>query len=226
MNIEYFDKVYCICMADRKEHQKNLLAQLKHLYPDLIPIVFDAINTRYLNNHHVGCALSHRGIIQEAKNKGYKSILILEEDAIFRKDFSALLQDNINELKTLKWDVFYLGACVWNPTNDPKKFYPTAPDCKILQVPNRGATCTHGIAYHANIFDHILSSLPPKVDDMISWCNRFTAIDQWLRLLQHNGRCFIAHPRLVSQPFLIIGEPKQDHDFLNNPLADGAYLPS
>ena len=73
--INYFDKVYCICLEDRPKKKAKLLEQLKHHLPEYKPEVFNAINTRHLENHHIGCALSHRSIIQEAKNKKYKNIL-------------------------------------------------------------------------------------------------------------------------------------------------------
>jgi GR25 family glycosyltransferase involved in LPS biosynthesis len=220
MNIEYFDKIYCICMADRPRKQEYLLSQLTNFYPELTPKIFQAINTRHLKNHHIGCALSHRAVIQEAKDRGYKSILVFEEDARLHKNFRNLFDQNINELHQVDWDVLYLGACVWNPKPPkPPREFGAAPQCKHLNI-LKGSTCTHGLAYHSRIYDYILQELPNESNAMGQWCKEWAAIDQWLMYrIQGQGAdrngyrkttALISSPRLCSQPFLI-GKNKQDH---------------
>ena len=147
MNIEYFDKVYCICMVDRPLKQEYLLSQLAKFYPAVEPVIFNAIDTRYLKNHHIGCALSHRAIIQEAKSKGYKNILVFEEDAVLHVDFKNIFNANIQELKNVEWDILYLGACVWNPKPPkPPRQFDLVEGCSHLRVLTR-STCTP-LMYH------------------------------------------------------------------------------
>ena len=69
--MNYFDKIYCICMEDRPKKKENLLRQLNDHFPAWDPEVFNAINTRYLKNHHIGCALSHRAVISKRKVFNY-----------------------------------------------------------------------------------------------------------------------------------------------------------
>ena len=52
-------------MQDRPKKSDFLIRQLEKHLPDYQPRIFDAINTRPLKNHHIGCALSHRSVIQE-----------------------------------------------------------------------------------------------------------------------------------------------------------------
>lgn len=212
--MDYFDQVYCICMADRPQKQERLLAHLKHFYPDLVPKIFEAISTRHLKNHHVGCALSHRAVIQEAKHRGYSKILVFEEDAMFHKDFLHHFERNIDELKNIKWDVCYLGAMVWGHA------YPKAPGCKTLEAVY-GATCTEGIAYNQSIYDYILEILPDNMDDMKVFCKKHAAIDQWLMYkVQGKGaerdgfskkNAVICSPRICSQPWRTRTEPVKIH---------------
>ena len=218
MNI-FFDKVYCLCMADRPRKQQKLLAQLKHFYPDVTPYIFNAISTRHLNNHHIGCALSHRAIIQEAKDNGYKNVFVFEEDALLHKDFKNLLERNVHELKQVPWDILYLGACVWNP-KPPKKprTFESVKDCDNLKILTK-STCTQALAYNNTCYDYILNSLPSSIEDMTSWCKKHAGIDQWLMYKmqgvgsikqgERNFNCYITEPRICSQPFMV-GENKQD----------------
>lgn len=225
--MEYFDAVYCICMKDRPQKTQRLLSQLMHFYPKLEPIIIQAVDTRKLKNHHIGCALSHRLVISDAKSRDYKKILVLEEDAVLHKNFKNLLKANLAELKVNPWNIFYLGACIWERRPPkPKKVFTKLKEDKHLEIPV-GCTCTHGLAYHESIYDFILNSLPDNPNGMKEWCKKHAAIDQWLMYhLQAKGaekngfdskHTLISSPRICSQPFLI-GKNKQDkpEDFLKH----------
>jgi len=214
-------------MEDRPKKKDKLLEQLNHHLPEYKPEVFKAISTRHLKNHHIGCALSHRAVIQESKDKKYKNVLVFEEDAIFHKNFKVLFHKNINELKNAQWDILYLGACVWNP-KPPKKTrtFESVINCDYLKILTR-STCTQALAYNHTCYDYILNSLPNTIKKMDEWRKKHCAIDQWLMYkMQGIGsikdgkrkfNCYITEPRICSQPFLI-GENKQDSikDFNND----------
>lgn len=195
-------------MHDRPVMREKIIYQLKHFYPNITPIIFDAINTRYLNNHYVGCTLSHRAVIADAKANNYKNILVFEEDAVLHKDFSNILNRCTDELSFNQWDIFYLGACVWGKNFDKQT------GCQYLEKVY-GSTCTQGIAYNHSIYDYMLNNLPANIDDMILWCKHHLCIDQWLMYHIQSPRienftAFISSPRICSQPFLI-GYNKQDN---------------
>jgi len=221
MNNTYFDQIYCICMPDRVRQRNLFLEQIHQLFPDVEPIIFPAISTRHLNNHHIGCALSHRAVIADAKINNYKNILVFEEDAILHKSFDIILSNCVKELENIKWDVLYLGAHVWE--NNFEKFQ----GC-IFSEKVHSSTCMHGMAYNNSngIFDYLLANIPSTIEDMIPWCNKYAAIDQWfMYYIQSpkygkNDRLFnaiITSPRICSQPCLIIGGNKPDKltDFFN-----------
>lgn len=63
------DKIYCICMEDRPSKKEKLFYDLRSHFPEWSPSLFKAISTRHLGNHHIGCGLSHRSIIDTAKKK-------------------------------------------------------------------------------------------------------------------------------------------------------------
>jgi len=206
-------------MEDRPKKKENLLRQLNHHFPECLPEVFNAISTRHLKNHHIGCALSHRAVIQEAKNRKYKNILVFEEDAVLHKNFKNHLIENVQELKFVPWDILYLGACVWNP-KPPKKprTFESVKNCDRLKILTR-STCTQALAYNHTCYDYILNSLPNTIEKMDEWRKEHSAIDQWFMYkMQGVGsvkdgnrkfNCYITEPRICSQPFLI-GKHKQD----------------
>ena len=184
-----------------------------HFYPDLGPIVFDAINTRHVKGkaHHIGCAMSHRGVILDAKTKGFKCIMVFEEDAILHKDFKNILSKATREIKGRPWDLFYLGAhCQRNIKKNP---FPKEENCQYLLKPT-AMTCTHGICYNETFYDWVIDKIPDEIEAAHKWCRNNVAIDQWFRNFQntknegykkYSGRypvSYIVDPIIATQSFM------------------------
>lgn len=200
-------------MADRPGKKDFLLRQIKHFYPDLKPIVFDAINTRRIKGrgHHVGCAMSHRNVMQDAKTQGFKRIVVFEEDAILHKDFKNILSKATKEIKDKPWDLFYLGAhCQRNIKINP---FPKEEECKYLLKP-KGVTCTHGLCYNETFYDWVINRIPDQIESAHKWCKNHIAIDQWFRNFQNqdhkgykeyikrNPIAYIVEPIITTQAFM------------------------
>ena len=72
-------------------------------------------NTKYIRGA-TGCKMSHVSIITEAKKRGLKNVLILEDDACLSdgmslKQFLMYLAGGLKELSRIKdWDLCYLGG--------------------------------------------------------------------------------------------------------------------
>lgn len=214
-------------MPDRPKKKLFLEKQLQHHLPEHKFDILEAVNTRHLKNHHVGCALSHRRVISQAQASGAKHVMVFEEDAVLHNQFNEQIFDVYEQVEKTQWDVLFLGACVWNPKpstgKPPRVFEPVGELDKLLRI--WGCTCTHGIVYSERCYDYILASLPNNEKEMIKWCDQHIAIDQWLMYhfqgVYKNGKpgsvrrgnrkfnCYMPKPRLVSQPFLI-GDKKQD----------------
>jgi GR25 family glycosyltransferase involved in LPS biosynthesis len=67
--------------------------------------VFDAVDT----NSYMGCALSHLGILRIAKERGYKKVMIIEDDCFFMPYAKELIDDLNNVLPTLEYFYFNLS---------------------------------------------------------------------------------------------------------------------
>jgi GR25 family glycosyltransferase involved in LPS biosynthesis len=225
--MEYFDAVYCICMADRPGKRDFLLKQIKHFYPDLEPIVFDAVNTRHVKGkgHHVGCAMSHRNVMLDAKTKGFKRIVVFEEDAMLHKDFKNILSKAVAEIQDKQWDLFYLGAhCQRKIRENP---FPKEENCQYLLKPS-GMTCTHGICYNETFYDWVINRIPNDIQEAKDWCMRAVAIDQWFRNFQntknenykkYSGRypvAYIVDPIIATQHFMTTLYGKDCQDDIKN----------
>lgn len=123
-----FDKIYLINLQHRKDRLNTMTRILnKH---NIEFERFEAINGKYtiiynywynklqkIKNYKIkspgafGYLLSMYYILINALNKDYKTILILDDDLIFHKEFNSLL----NKIQfPEKWKLIYFGACHQN----------------------------------------------------------------------------------------------------------------
>jgi len=121
---KYFDKIYYLNLEKDVDRNKNMLKQFEQFgitnFKRIEGIVVDNIpedQSLYRNfikggNKYVlgslGCRASHLKAIKDAKENGYKKILIFEDDVIMLNDPSFFLQNSIN----LEWDMLYFAGLV------------------------------------------------------------------------------------------------------------------
>lgn len=194
-------------MVDRKRKTKLLKQNLRKYLPKRDVTHTEAVNTRYLKNHHVGCALSHRNVILNAKKNDWQSVLVFEEDAVFHRHFKYYFSLVERQIKNIQWDVLYLGACVWNPKPpEPIRTFPNVSGCDNIQILT-GSTCTHAIAYNNTVYDYLLENIPTSRKELHT---SEYAIDQWImsnmQIKSSPWKCYMTFPRIVTQPFLIAPE--------------------
>ncbi len=160
---------------------------------------FPAIDTP--TNLHIGCALSHRAVIQEAKRQGLANVLVFEDDVRFTPTASEDLARSVGELRGRPWRTLYLGGHRWGRTFD------LAPGCAALEEPP-GLTTSHAIAYHAAIYDRILEDVPSTPSAMALWLRTHHGIDQYYaRAL--DGVHLLTRPVVASQPSILDQETQR-----------------
>jgi len=125
-----FDRIFIINLDNRPEKWKQCLEQLvthniknyerfsaikpqysqipKNYYNKLV--FYHFINDPKYVTGAVGCKLSHHTIVKTAKERGYKRILILEDDFEFKDNMNQILQDHEKLIRNLPWDMLYLGG--------------------------------------------------------------------------------------------------------------------
>jgi GR25 family glycosyltransferase involved in LPS biosynthesis len=151
---------------DRLEHIQKEMDYIGWEYE-----VFKAVD---LNNHG-GCTLSHTEIIKIAKERGYDSVMVIEDDCTFLP----YSKDLVNKIETETGD-FEFGIINMSPTlNRPVKRSEDQP--LFLDITNlppkqeyeRGIFATNMMIYHKSIYDNVLEMEKPEnlgyyaIDDYI-----------------------------------------------------------
>ena len=194
----YFDAIYCITLDTARQRRRKMEDRCKALGIHERVRFWSAVATP--ENHHVGCTLSHRGIIAAAKKQGLRNVLVFEDDAIFLDNTMQHLTQSVEELQSQDWNIFYLGGHQWGLD------FPMAPGCSFLKIPE-GLTCTHALAYNSSVFDAILEDIPDDIDQVKEWLKDHFGIDQYLR---HIDKLYISEPVVASQPALL---PRENEEY-------------
>lgn len=126
---DVFEKIYCINLIDRKDRKDLVNKSFNKIGLDVE--FYDAIrygfgttcsnlirnNSKgYFNlesNSEFGCFMSHYSILKNAKERGYKSILIIEDDICFRKDFNDIISEYFDKLPS-DWDIISFYRVIYN----------------------------------------------------------------------------------------------------------------
>lgn len=166
----FFDAIYCINLDRQPDRWEAMQRRFRKLGIERKVRRFSAADTPL--NHHIGCALSHRRIIAEAKRQQLKTVLVFEDDARFSPDATDVLRLSLRELERLQWQLLYLGG--YKSANSLREI----PGCNHLSIPTL-ITCTHAIAYHCSVYDAILKTVPDDAIDVARWIRTHAAIDQF-----------------------------------------------
>ncbi|WP_419913752.1 glycosyltransferase [Hoeflea sp.] len=183
----YFDATWWINLDSQAERRKAMQDRVAKLGIERLSNRFSAIETP--QNHHVGCALSHRAIIEDAKRRGAKNVLVLEDDALFRHDCIRQLSAMVRELDAIEWDLFFLGGRVWGDAGERLS------DNSLLRAVKK-LTSAQAVAVNGSMFERILDELPHTEEAMASWIECNHAIDQYYAKLEIQ--------KLVADPMISV----------------------
>ena len=103
---EYVDKVFYINLDKRLDRREKIEKQLRE---------YDIDAERFPAIYHetfgiLGCGWSHLAVLKLAKERGYKNILLLEDDFVFLVS-KELFESSIKQLfsQNLEYDVFFIS---------------------------------------------------------------------------------------------------------------------
>ena len=181
----YVDKIFYINMDKDTERNKDILEQFKKFnitnYERISGVVVSYeeakeytlfgpfshpkiecknLDCLYCQNYFkgsVGCLMAHKKILEIAKGKGYKRILILEDDIIITDNFHKRFNEYINKFENdIKyWNMLYLGlACNFLG----KKILNKKINNYLIDV-NIGGYSAHAYIVQNNTFDLILNNI-------------------------------------------------------------------
>lgn len=143
-----------------------------------------------------GCALSHRKAIETALEKGWKRVMILEDDATFipSEPGMAMLRETLERLNGAY--MLYLGF------NRPVPYgHRLSEENGVSLWRVEGATATHAYLLSCEVFP-ILLNLLPKEENVWEWIATHRAVDTFYRntLARVLGRqVYAIYPVLFSQ---------------------------
>lgn len=150
---DFFDNIYCINLDKRSDRWEECLAQFeKH---NLTVERFSGIDGSMIENNtkladgELGVLKTHIELIKDAKEKGYKSILILEDDVEFIDNLNEKFFSIKNQIPN-DWIMLYLGGnhvggCLQISQNIYKLIHSYA---------------IHAFAINSELFDLIINGLP------------------------------------------------------------------
>lgn len=198
----FFDAIYCINLDHETQRWKSVLSQFEILGAAHRVQRISAFETP--ENHHIGCALSHREIIKMAAIKGYQNVLVVEDDVIFDANALSQLADSVTKLAEIPWDILYLGGHCWGLRYDALE------DCASLGVvtdQQHGPTCTHAVAYNASSYSKILAELPADAEPLADYFSQqYQAIDQYYSR-DNSLQRLVMKPMIASQANILASEP-------------------
>ena len=186
-----FDKIYVINL--KQDVKKKIIIEKKLKELNIQYTIFEAIdgeklkNVKLLNYGNigaVGCRLSHMKILEDAVKNNYTSILVFEDDVIFRKDFNKHLEEQYSTIKNnnVNWKLLYLGCSYHGLPKNIKN--------SIDYVETIGnAYGTFAVGIHKDIYNVILNNIKNinKVYDNILAKN-----------IQPNYKSIVFNPQIVS----------------------------
>lgn len=176
-----------------------------------------AANTKYAQKHKcpidkytrgaLGCKMSHYHVILLAKERGYRNILILEDDAILNNDFAGYLKISLQNLPS-SWHMLYLGGSAI--TTDTQLGIDDALG-KTLTVEKistgvvrRILKATHAYAVNSTFFDRLLEGIKSTP---ILEIDRYYANELQLK---KQGNIFAVEPLVAFQDDMSLSDITMD----------------
>ncbi len=114
-HLTIIDRVYVVNLASREDRRKAWETLLQKL-----PVLksktefYTAVDGNKLNNQtklrngELGCSMSHAGIWKDALEKGYRFILVFEDDVLFDDQFETKLEAVLQEIdQDFDWIYLY-----------------------------------------------------------------------------------------------------------------------
>lgn len=119
-----------------------------------------------------GCTLSHRRAIEHAKSKGWRNVMIMEDDVMVGADTGKLLDAYLPHLR----GAYIVYAGYSRPTPYGKQAL-TSGEHSLWQV--EGVLSTFAYIVSAELYDKMLARLPKDESDVWRWLAVHRALDNF-----------------------------------------------
>jgi len=134
--------------VDRLEHIQKEMMYIGWEYE-----LFKAIDT----GSHKGCTLSHIAIIDIAIERGYDSVMVIEDDCSFMPYAKSLIETLDKELENTEFGVLNLSPTHNRPVNISKnhKLLIDITNLPPKEERHRGIFATNMIVYHSSVYNDV-----------------------------------------------------------------------
>jgi GR25 family glycosyltransferase involved in LPS biosynthesis len=195
-----FPQVFYINLKIRKDRNLSMVKELSK-YNIKAKRVCGTIKSEpsphKINSGQLGCLLSHKKIIEQASQKHYDHILILEDDIVFKNTELKNIHNYWLSLPS-DWDMFYLSGNNFMGLNKINNYiYKT-----------NGTLSTGAYAIRQKAYNKILSILNSKIYDK--------PIDSYYAAMHHDMNAYVCVPSIAYQ--------KPDFSNIENKFVDYSFL--
>jgi len=135
-------QVYAINLKSRVDRLQHITQEVVKLKTDKIEIIEAIVD----NNPESGCFKSHQKAIKLAQVNSLERVLILEDDAVFVDNAQFILEQSLEQLLLLQWDMLFLGANLQAPA------YRVSSNLSKLTK----SWCAHAYIVNSNFYSTIL----------------------------------------------------------------------
>lgn len=185
-----FEGAFVINLPERVDRKCNMDYQLAKVGITDSVEWLPAIKHRY---GMVGCSLSHLECVKLAKQRGWKTVLIFEDDVIFTKHFETSYERSFAQLQTKDWAVYHLGAMLMNICRQVES--------NLLQIGYNWAA--HAVAIHERAYDFIINNYDhsySETDSSKPWGGHYP-FDGFINkeVFDAKFNIFSAYPLLATQ---------------------------
>jgi len=198
MNLnEYHRYINLRCRPDRDILCKNELKDIGISEPKR----YNAFKTK---DGIIGCGMSHLSVLQEAKDKKYPYILILEDDVVFKDHYKML--EKIDNLKDDDWDVLLLGGNMFAPysihSDDAYRIHK--------------CFCATAYIVREHYYDTLINTWQSNLQKLVKTGNRDYCLDVCWFPLQQRDKWLLIRPLQVYQ--------RPDKSDIENKFVDYRHL--
>ena len=169
----YFDQVYLINLDSRINRLEQADRELKNAKVDylrvsgIVPTHIKLAYHRHFEKRGekytlgaCGCKATHLKIIHNAKKKGYKRVLIIEDDIQVNKDANQVVENAVKQMNDndCVWDMLYLGGRYPHGGfyEDGSRWFQEFVGMNVLKLKGAMTTLAYGIA--ENMYDFVLEN--------------------------------------------------------------------
>ena len=199
----FFDHVFCINLVESKERRQSATDRFTKLGIDVEffnatrygfnKYMFNMFNNNKYNGHDFGnanevnCSISHYSCIRIAKERGYKSILILEDDVVFLKNFNDIIQSYLDLIPN-NWNLVYLYSGLWRWSHQHRWIH--GAENKIFTTYDVTGCIAYGIK--ADMYDAYLEGMDECFQIADNYCSKLQ------KTFKYNIYSLV--PNLCAQP--------------------------